>query len=168
MSFQSLEGFVLNVMSWSVCIHLSSFSCSMSYSISLLSVWMCWRVSCVGYCDLSCLRSWIFCLVCLLQRLKLVVVPNYKISCGTYKTNPSHFTRTPNIKVLKVMLLSNCTISQGILPFRPIPPPENLKFSISKISRVCLAWSTSADNTVKLHNFEEYLPSYSPLSNQEF
>ena len=42
MSFQSLEGFVLNVMSWSVCIHLLSVSCSMSYSISLLSA------GCVG------------------------------------------------------------------------------------------------------------------------
>lgn len=77
MSFQSLEGFVLNVMSWSVCIHLSSVSCSMSYSISLLSVWMCWRVSCVGYCDLSCLRSWIFCLICLLKvGLKFLIVPD--------------------------------------------------------------------------------------------
>ena len=75
MSFPSQEGFKFNVMSCSVCIHLLSFSCSMSSSIPLLSVMMCWRVSCVGYCDLSCLRSWIFCLICLLKMgLKFFIV----------------------------------------------------------------------------------------------
>ena len=47
-----------------------------SSSISLLSVWMCWRVSCVGYWDLSCLHCWIFCLICLLKvGLKFLIVP---------------------------------------------------------------------------------------------
>ena len=81
MSFQSLEGFVLNVMSWSVCIHLLSFSCSMSYSISLcLDVFGVF--GCVGeflvldiVISVVCVVGF-FCLICLLKvGLKFLILP---------------------------------------------------------------------------------------------
>lgn len=54
MSFQSLEGFVLNVMPSSSCFHLVCCSCLMSSSISVFINLILSRMSGVG----NCLRRW--------------------------------------------------------------------------------------------------------------
>ena len=61
MSFQSLEGFVLNVVSSSICFHLVCCSCLISSSISVFKVLILSKISGVGSCLRSCLRNSIFC-----------------------------------------------------------------------------------------------------------
>ena len=63
MSLNIMEGLVWKEIVSSVCFHLFSCSRLMSSSISLLSVFIWLRISCVGSCDLRCLRCWILCLM---------------------------------------------------------------------------------------------------------
>ena len=99
MSFQSLVGLVLKFMPSINCFHFSLCSCLMSLSISLFSVLMRSMMSGVGNCDLSLLRTFILCLMFLLNvGLKWRMLP-----AGT------------NLLLASVMMLLMCFVAVSML-----------------------------------------------------
>ena len=66
-NFQSLDGFVRKLMLCRVSFHMVFCSCLISWSISVLSVFMRSRISGVGCCLRRWLRVWILSLMCELK-----------------------------------------------------------------------------------------------------